>query len=313
VVTTIPLDWLIANHAKDVTDDFIRTPPGHALTPSDNPRGQTLARGVTRDEAHGVLMQQLASLRQILSSFARGKEGVYRRRGEYSRWWESCRSDLLRLFNDTVVADRVLPSPPTYVADGAPTDVQFLDVNGQIDGAFDRLARLIRDFDRFVSYAANGPLARSLEPLRQASATDTRQRVAHDVFICHASEDKDEVARPLAELLRAQGLDVWYDEFALTIGDSLRRAIDRGLGGSRFGVVILSPAFFAKSWPQRELDGLVTKELAGTDQIILPIWHGVGQMEVAAYSLPLADKVARSTSVTNLEAIATEIVDVVRR
>jgi len=69
-----------------------------------------------------------------------------------------------------------------------------------------------------------------------------------DVFICHASEDKDAIARPLAEALRERGHVVWFDEFELEIGDSLRQEIDRGLARSRFGVVILSPSFFEKKW-----------------------------------------------------------------
>lgn len=43
----------------------------------------------------------------------------------------------------------------------------------------------------------------------------------YDVFISHASEDKDAVVRPLANALRNSGLRVWYDEFELRIGDSL--------------------------------------------------------------------------------------------
>ena len=61
-----------------------------------------------------------------------------------------------------------------------------------------------------------------------------------DVFVSHASEDKDAVVRPLAHALRAAGLRVWFGEFALHIGDSLRRKVDRGLATSRFGVVVLS-------------------------------------------------------------------------
>ena len=57
-------------------------------------------------------------------------------------------------------------------------------------------------------------------------APDHRQ---YDVFISHASEDKDEIVRPLANALRSEGLEVWYDEFSLRIGDSLRRKIDHGL------------------------------------------------------------------------------------
>jgi TIR domain len=77
---------------------------------------------------------------------------------------------------------------------------------------------------------------------------------SYDVFVSHASEDKNKVARPLAACLESLGLRVWFDECQLALGDSLRRNIDRGLSESRFGVVILSPAFFAKEWPSRPVD-----------------------------------------------------------
>lgn len=96
-----------------------------------------------------------------------------------------------------------------------------------------------------------------------------------DAFICHASEDKDEIARPLAENLRNLGLNVWYDEFTLKVGDSLRRKIDAGLRNSDFGVVILSKNFFLKNWPRVELDGLYTKATAGIRKVILRVWHDV--------------------------------------
>ncbi len=64
-----------------------------------------------------------------------------------------------------------------------------------------------------------------------------------DLFISHASEDKDEIARPLADQLVEAGLKVWFDEYELTVGDSLRRSIDQGLAQSRFGVVILKRTF----------------------------------------------------------------------
>src|SRR5215469_13976001 len=116
-----------------------------------------------------------------------------------------------------------------------------------------------------------------------------------DLFISHASEDKDEVARPLADKLRRSGVKVWYDEFSLELGDSLRRNIDRGLGDSRFGIVILSPHFFEKEWPQRELDGLTAREVS-SGKIILPIWHQVSRADVERFSPVLADKLAVSTS-----------------
>lgn len=81
----------------------------------------------------------------------------------------------------------------------------------------------------------------------------------YGVFISHASEDTDTFARPLADQLRRRGLRVWFDEFELTVGDSLRRNIDNGLAKSRYAVVVLSPAFFAKEWTKKELDALVAR------------------------------------------------------
>jgi hypothetical protein len=145
-------------------------------------------------------------------------------------------------------------------------------------------------------------------PLPRADGEDERQ---YDVFICHASEDKDEVVRPLAHELRQAELAVWYDEFELRIGDSLRRKIDKGLANSRFGVVVLSKAFFGKGWAEYELDGLVTRSVTG-EQVLLPVWHNVSKDEVRSYSPSLADKVARSTAMHTVEEIASEIAEVIR-
>ena len=114
-------------------------------------------------------------------------------------------------------------------------------------------------------------------------------------FISHASEDKDDVARPLARLLTTAGLRVWLDEGELTIGDSLRRKIDDGLARSQYGIVILSVAFFSKDWPRLELDALASREEHAGRKIILPIWHGVDKKAISQYSPLLADRLAAST------------------
>jgi hypothetical protein len=113
----------------------------------------------------------------------------------------------------------------------------------------------------------------------------------YDLFISHASEDKDFV-RPLAQALRAQRLAVWFDEFELRPGMGLRESIDRGLLESQFGLIVLSPSFFAKSWPRWELDGLVQLAHLRSDSAILPIWHHVDHVAVAAFSPPLANIIA---------------------
>jgi hypothetical protein len=75
---------------------------------------------------------------------------------------------------------------------------------------------------------------------------------AKDAFISHAGEDKLTVAEPLARALSARGWKVWLDKLELTVGDSLNQRISTALARSRFGIVILSKAFFSKHWPQRE-------------------------------------------------------------
>jgi len=133
----------------------------------------------------------------------------------------------------------------------------------------------------------------------------------YDVFVSHASEDKNEVVRPLAIKLQSKGLKVWYDEFELKIGDSLRRKIDKGLANSRFGIVVLSTAFISKGWTNYELDGIVTKAVSG-QQVILPIWHNITKQQVIDYSPSLADKLARNTAINTIDEIAEEIYGVVK-
>ena len=147
------------------------------------------------------------------------------------------------------------------------------------------------------------PPAEMLKGLLPNSGPTHRHR--WDVFISHASEDKDSVARPLAKLLRERRLEVWYDDFTLSIGDSLRRSIDQGLRLSRFAVVILSPHFFSKEWPKKELDGLYALETRGRN-LILPIWHDVSADDVARFSPTLRDRLGLPTS-RGLPAIADEI------
>jgi hypothetical protein len=123
-----------------------------------------------------------------------------------------------------------------------------------------------------------------------------------DAFISHASEDK-EFVRPLAVALRSLGVSVWYDEFSLRLGDSLSASIDKGLAGSKFGLVVISQSFLSKQWPQYELRGLVHRDVY-EGRVIIPIWHGVTREQVMAFSPPLADKVAIITAGSSAQDVS---------
>lgn len=149
---------------------------------------------------------------------------------------------------------------------------------------------------------------RDNDPLIGATAIPTKD---YDVFISHAHEDKDEIVGPLATALQREGLSVWYDDFELRIGDSLRQKIDAGIARSRFGIVVLSEHFFAKGWTKYELDGIVSMHTSG-EQGILPIWHKLTKAQVIERSPSLADKIARNTADFTAQEIAQEIAQVIR-
>jgi len=130
-----------------------------------------------------------------------------------------------------------------------------------------------------------------------------------DFFISHATEDKADVAKPLADMLSARGFKVWYDEYTLAMGDNLRRSIEYGLANSRFGVVILSKSFFAKKWTQLELDGLFALEHPG-EKRILPVWHNVSASDVERFSSFLAMRLGVATS-QGVDYIIKKIVEAV--
>lgn len=177
----------------------------------------------------------------------------------------------------------------------------------------------------------NAASLRPLPPLRQPSirmqqAPTTTQRIAeivdnafeqapaveadYDLFLSHASEDKAAVARPLAQALRDRGISVWFDEFTMRIGDSLRGRINSGIAQARFGLVVLSEAFFAKGWTQYELDGLVAISISAK-QTLLPIWHEITAEAVTTQSPSLAGRFALSTSEYSVEELAEQIAAVI--
>ena len=119
---------------------------------------------------------------------------------------------------------------------------------------------------------------------------DRIEKAKHwDFFISYVSEDKEEIARPLAEALNARGLTAWYLDYSLKHGSNLRASIDHGLARSRFGIVILNSHFLRKRWPEDELNDLATREANGK-KVILPIWHKIGFQEVLECSPILADE-----------------------
>jgi len=129
----------------------------------------------------------------------------------------------------------------------------------------------------------------------------------YDVFISHASEDKESFADELNKELTERSVKVWYDTISITWGDSLRAKIDGGLKNSKYGIVILSNDYIKKGWTQYELDGLFNVEM-NHGKIILPIWHNITKKEVQEFSPALAGRKALSSVMMTPAEIAEELV-----
>lgn len=131
-----------------------------------------------------------------------------------------------------------------------------------------------------------------------------------DVFISHASEDKEDFVRPLAKALHQYGVKVWYDEFELKTGDSLTDSIDKGLQKSKYGIVVCSPAFFSKNWTNYEFKSLLMRQIHN-ERVILPIWHHVDKEFIREQSLYLLDIKALSSEM-KWDRLIDSILEVVR-
>lgn len=125
------------------------------------------------------------------------------------------------------------------------------------------------------------------------------------VFICYATEDKKVFVDSLAEALIKNNVDVWYSEYELIPGNSLREVIDRGITSCDIGIVVLSKNFFSKKWSAWELNGLVQRMVNGSC-IIIPIYLGINVDDVMRHSPSLADIFAIKTDI-EVDEIARKI------
>lgn len=267
------VDWESARSAYDQAIDLNE--------PSDAPR-LAFELGVKLKER-----EDLAGAHEALTRAISFEDGV---------WSEKAR-----------VVLSMLDEPAAEIAE--PTDDErsgFLDTaaGSTAKGAHEDRARVADTLDRRSdALEERSDLLDDEASLRHSTSADPNR-----VFISHASEDKESVARPLAAALTARGWDVWYDEYSLVVGDSLHEVINKGLRAARFGVVVLSRRFFAKRWTNWELNALVAKEATDGSQMILPVWHGVGIHDVAEFNPMLADRLAVTTR-DGIAALAEKLSD----
>lgn len=176
------------------------------------------------------------------------------------------------------------PQPVSIPASTAPTSSSLENSVKKLESAVKKLSRPSK-----LPAGVYSPQVETLydEINKRSKPEEVEDKAMYDVFISHASEDKKDFVQPLVEALQDAGIRVWYDALELEWGKSLRGQIDNGIKRSKFAILVLSKNFFAKKWPQRELDGILAKEEV-TGATPLPIWYNISQAEVYEFSPTLA-------------------------
>lgn len=132
-------------------------------------------------------------------------------------------------------------------------------------------------------------------------------------FISHDSRDKDELVRELAQELSKLMCPVWYDEYSLRVGASLRESIESGLKETKNCIVVLSPNFlFNEGWGKAEFDSVFTREILEKKNVMMPVWHNVTVEQVYEYSPRLADKVGLNTKI-GIKELARKLSNEIKR
>lgn len=146
------------------------------------------------------------------------------------------------------------------------------------------------------------PFRRTVENL--AARPDLR-----DVFLCHAWDDRQGVAKELHDLLVANGVSVWFSEKDVALGVPLMRSIDKSLANSRIGLVLVTPALLRRL-PQ---EGIADKELSALlarDQLV-PIVHNTTYEALREVSPLLASRTGLSTAEEPIADLAAKLAELV--
>lgn len=150
---------------------------------------------------------------------------------------------------------------------------------------------------------------RALTPVRESVEKRASLPDLRDVFLCHAWDDRQGVAKELHDLLESRGVSVWFSEKDVGLGTPLLRAIDKGLANSRLGIVLVTPALLRRL----PAEGIADKELSALlarDQLV-PVVHQTTYEALREVSPLLASRTGLSTAEEPMADIAAKLAELV--
>lgn len=150
---------------------------------------------------------------------------------------------------------------------------------------------------------------RALTPIRDSVENLAKLPDLRDVFLCHAWDDRQGVAKELHDLLESLGVSVWFSEKDVSLGVPLLRAIDKGLANSRVGIVLVTPALLRRL----PAEGIADKELSALlarDRLV-PIVHETTYEALREVSPLLGSRVGLSTAEEPIASVAVKLSELV--
>jgi hypothetical protein len=111
----------------------------------------------------------------------------------------------------------------------------------------------------------------------------------YDVFISHCGKDcKKRFADLLRDDLERAGVQCFFDEHSLEVGDVAAAEMLKAMEEATYGVVILSPGFWEREWCMQELETFVRRGR------IVPVFYGGFQAVRAAAEAAMVERVWRN-------------------
>lgn len=150
---------------------------------------------------------------------------------------------------------------------------------------------------------------RALTPVRRSVEKRAELPVHRDVFLCHAWDDRQGVAKQLHDLLESKGVSVWFSEKDVPLGTTLLRQIDKGLANSRIGIVMVTPALLRRI----QAEGIAEKELSAllARDLLVPIVHDTTYEALREVSPLLGSRSGLDTAEEPMADVAAKIAELV--
>lgn len=149
----------------------------------------------------------------------------------------------------------------------------------------------------------------ALTPVRNTVEKRAAEPDLRDVFLCHAWDDRQGVAKELRDLLVSRGVKVWFSENDVGLGVPLMRAVDKGLANSRVGIVLVTPALLrriqAEGIAEMELSALLARD------VLVPVVHDTTYEALRKVSPLLGSRSGLSTVEDPMAVVADKLAELV--